>query len=352
MAMTDLEVDLGLQASDDSESGGTDRLVFPLNVHESLQASGGLKPGEKRGIILSFWFVACALLGWFLAGWLRQLTPHHYFLIVVLVELILQATVGVFILRIVMDESTMIEEMENRDNSFAKYFGIYREHIAAEEAVYPFDIIEFSDGSYGVYIQFLMGYNTNNASAMTYEVNRTIQSLINKSGMSHRVVFSNERFSNSAAAEELRSVVAGVKDPRLFAAYRQIVQGLLKIANEESNVVSATYIIYAKTRIEKEELTKLVDNILSTVASNDTAYREVTTMSYQDIVEFYRNVYKLDVLDMGLIRVHSAAKKTISCPVKVLKVYGRSGKVYTTPDFAKTKKNLLADYGLESVNGK
>ena len=348
MKSNELEQELGLSVSgDDSE-----RLVFPFNVHESLAVSGGLRDGEKRTIIMSFWLVACLVLGWFLAGWLRTISPNYYFWIVIGIELVLQLTVGVFILRLVMDEGTLASEMDSKDNSFAKYFGIYHEHLAGDDSPYDFDIIEFNDGSYGVTIQMLFGYNTNSASASTYTVNKTVQSLINRSGMPHRVIYSNENFANSQAANDLRETVNGVTDPKLFKTYRDIVLGLLNKATDESNVVCATYTIYAKTRIHKEDFGNLVTQILSVVASGESAYREAYTLSYKDLVEFYRTYYRLDVLDMGIIRVHSAKGKRISCPVKVLKVYGKSGKVYATQDFSKLKSNILSNEGLEPINKK
>lgn len=344
----DLERDLGIASA--TTEDGKDKLVFPLNVHESLAASGSLRKGEKTGIVVSFWLLACGLLAWFLAGWLRQVIPGYYGWIVLGIEVALQLTVGVFILRWVLDERTMMSEMDGANNSFAKFFGIYHEIVSQEGSTYPFDVIEFADGSYGVYIQFLLGYNTNQASAATYEVNRVVQSMINKSGMAHKVLYTNEKFANSSAADELRKVVAGVEDPRLFKAYRDIVQGILKTASEESNVLCATYVIYAKTRIQKEELTQLVINILNTVGAEDTAYREVSTLSYDDIVEFYRNYYKLDVLDMGLIRVHAVKRKSISCSLRLLRVYGESGKVYNTQDMKRLRSEILREHGLEQVN--
>lgn len=352
MRDVDLERDLGISVSqvDESAADGQDKLVFPLNVHESLAASSGLKKSEKTGIILSFWLLASGLLAWFLGGWLRQVIPAYYGWVVLAVEVVLQLTVGTFILRWALDERTLMSEMDGSNNSFAKFFGIYHEILSEEGSTYPFDVIEFNDGSYAVYIQFLMGYNTNQASAATYDVNKTIQQLINKSGMSHRILYCNERFGNSAAADNLRKVVAGIEDPRLFKAYRDIVQGILKTAEEESNVVCPTYVIFAKTQIQKEELTSLVTNILNTVKAEDTAYREVATLSYEDIVEFYRIYYKLDVLDMGLIRVHAVKKKSISCSLKLLKVYGKSGKSYTTADMKQLQTNILREHGLEQVN--
>ena len=327
-----------------------DTLVFPMNVHESLQSAGGLKKSEKTSIIISFWVVACLALAWFLAGWLRQIVPQHYVLVVILVEIALQLTVGNILVRWMFDERALAAELKGGNNLFARYFGIYREHIAGEDSPYPFDFIEFSDGSYGVYIQFLLGYNTTQASRATYAVNKEVQRIINRSGLSHRVIFMNEKFSNSSAAEELRKVVRNIEDPRLFSAYRDIVQGILTAANRESNVLCMTYVLYAKTTIQKEELTKTVNSILGAVKAEDTAYREVTTMSFDDIVEFYRIYYKLDILDMGLIRAHAGKKSMVSCALKLLRVYGKSGKVYNTPEMERLVSNVLEGSGLTQVN--
>lgn len=346
----DLERELGVAVTSSDDGDEAERLIFPANVHESIQSTGGLKKGEKSGIIIAFWLLASGLLAWFLAGWLRTIVPNYYLWIVIGIELVLQLTVGVLILRYTMDEGTLVSELSDENNSFAKYFGIYHELIAQDGSAYPFDTIEFVDGSHAVYIQFLLGYNTNRASVSTYEVNKQIQTLINKSGMYHKILFMNERFGNSAAADNLRETVANVSDPRLFKVYRDIVQGVLKTANEESNVLSATYVIYARTRIQKEELTQLVTNILNLVKAEDTAYREVSTLAYEDIVELYRNYYKLDVLDMGMIRVHSVKRKNISCSLKLLRVYGASGKVYNTADMKNLRNAILREHGLEQVD--
>lgn len=355
MSNTNINEDLDLNSVPDNirdEESGAEQLVFPINVHESLAASGGLKKSEKNGIIISFWVFLNGLLVWFLAGWLRQVLPGHYIWVTLAIELVIQLTLGVFLLRIIMDESTAVSELSSDGNSFSKYFGIYHEIIADDSSAYPFDVIEMVDGSYAVYIQCLLGYNTSKASTTTYEVNKHIVSILNKSSMPYKVLYMNEKFSNSTAAEKLRKVVAGVEDPRLFGVYRDIVQRLLFIANEESNVLSTTFIVYAKTRIQKEELGGLVNNILSSVFGEDTAYREVSTLSYEDIVELYRTYYKLDVLDMGLIRAHTVKRKSISCSLRLLRVYGASGKIYNTQDMRKLKETMLREHGLEQVNAK
>lgn len=326
-----------------------DKLIFPINVQESLAASGSLKRSEKTGLIVSFWVFISAIIGWFLAGWLRTVTPQYYLLITIVIELVLQFFVGGFILRFALDETTMLAEMNKQDNLFAKYFGIYHEILAEETNKYPFDAIEYSDGSHGVFVQLLLGHNTNARSSATYEVNNAIQQVINKSAIPHRVIYMNEQFGNSSSAQAMRDGVSRVYDPQLFPAYRDIVRGYLQIAEEESNVVCVTYILYAKTQQQKDELPQLVRGIMNTINAEDTVYREAYTMSYDQIVEFYRHYYRLDVLDMGLIRANVALKKNISCPIKVLKVYGKSGKTYATSDYAKLKEEIMRADGLQSA---
>lgn len=343
--------DLDLQ--DVSTSSGSEEekeeLIFPYNVQESLAASTGTTKKDKRGLIISLWVVASLLIGWFLASWLRNVTSY-YFLITLLVELALQFTVGGVILRFALDESTLINEMTSKDNSFARYFSIYRERISQEDSPYTFDVIEYADGSYGCFIRFLLGYNTNQVSNATYELNSNIQRLITKAGTPYRVIFMNERFSNSQSAANLRHVVSNIDDEHLFMAYRSIVQNILTIANEESNVLSMVLIINPKTQIQKEELQQLVNNITSFVSSIDSVYREVTVLSYQEIVEFFREYYKLEVLDMGAVRSHTVEKKSLNCGLSLLKLYGASGKTYTTDEYKQLYKEILKVNGLEPVN--
>lgn len=330
---------------------GQDRLVFPINVHESLQASGGLRKGEKVGIVISFWLFGCGILAWFLLSWLRTIIPGQYVLVTILIEVVLQLTVGVYILRFVMDERAVFAEMHTQDTSFATYFKIYRDIKASDNSHYPFDVLEFDDGSFGVFVQCRLGFNTQQRSDNTYHSNRAVINILNKAGLPRSTFYHNENFKSSQAAQHLRDIVAGIKDPKLFTVYRDMVQNYLNIAENESNVLCVTHIIYAQTRIQKDELLATMNAVFLEFERDDTVYRQVSALQYDDIVEFLRHYYRLEVLDMGLIRAHIALKKNqFNCPVHVLKIYGASGKVYTSGEFQKLSKELIAEQGLTSVN--
>ncbi len=329
-----------------------DRLVFPINVHESLKSSGGLNKGEKTGIIISFWLFGCGVLGWLLLSWLQPIVPKHYILITVLFELVLQLTVGVYLLRFLLDERTMFQEIEKKNLSFAQYFRIYKEIIAQDGSALPFDVLEFNDGSWGVFLQCRLGFNTNVRSDNTYHANRELVEILNKAGLARKTFYHNEVFKSSQAARDLQEILKGISDPQLFASYREVIQNYLNIAEDESNVMCVTHIIYAQTRVQKEELLAAMNSVIHALSKSETVYREVTILQYEDIVEFLRNAYRLEVIDMGLVRASIALnKKGYSAnSVHVLKLYGSSGRIYTNKEFKQLREDILKQGGLERIS--
>lgn len=347
----DFNDDLGGAPERRDEMADMEKMIFPLNVHESLKSSGGLKKSEKTGIIIAMWLLACGIIGWFLMSWLQSIMSH-YILVTVIAELVLNLTVGVYLLRFILDEKAMFQEVEKRDLSFAQYFKIYRELRADDGSRLPFDVIEFNDGSYGAYIQLRLGFNTNVRSNNTFNSNHQFIETLNKAGLPHKTFYHNERFKASAAAEDLRQILNGIKDPKLFNSYRSLVQNYLAIADNESNVLCITHLIYAQTRIQKDEFVDTMNSLIAILERFETVYREITVLKYDDIVTFLQDYYKLDVLDMGLVRANIALTKreTAASSVHVLKLYSKSGKIYTNKEFKQLKAEILKQDGLEGVS--
>lgn len=340
--------DLLSSHTEQEEQIEVDQLIFPLNVHESMKSAGGLNKGEKTAIIISFWLFGCALLGWFLMSWLKSLSIEHYVLLTALVELLLQLTVGVYILRFALDERAMFQELNNANTSFAQYFKIYKELTVEGGSPLPFDVLEFSDGSWGAFLQLRLGFNTNARSANTYHANKAVINILNKSNLAHKTIYHNEEFKNSLAAEDLRAVLGNIKDPKLFETYRSVVQNYLDIAEDQSNVLCTTYVIYAQNRIQKDEFVATMNSIISALTKHETVYREISILKYDGIVSFLQNYYRLEVLDMGLVRANTVLtkKKFSSSSVRVLKIYGASGKIYASPEFKQLRNEIMREGGL------
>lgn len=330
------------------ENENEDSLVFPLNVYDSVTSRGSMSKSEKNGILFSFWVAGSLAAGWLLAGILRGVFPNHYLLATVVIELVVQFFAGSFVLRLLVDEETLQAEVNKTDTNFARFFDIYHERCTSEGASFPYDMIEFNDGSYGVYIRQLLGYNTNRRSASTYECNLEIMKLLNRSGMCYRTFYTTENFVSGQAARNMVNSLEKITISTLFRTFRDIVHGLLDNAAKRSNVLCVTYVIYAKTRIQKDELLDVVNKFLLATEKAETAYRQTYVMPYEEVVEFFRHYYKLGIIDMGQVRTHSALKNKISCSVKVLKVYGKSGVVLSSPEYKRMKEQILREQGLLS----
>lgn len=322
------------------EFAGVPPLIFPINVVSSLKAEANLKPSEKRGLIISFWVFGCVVLGWFLMSWLRNVTTH-YILLMCAVEILLNATVGVYLLRFLMDESTLQSELDEKADTFAQYFKIYRE-LTGPDNLLPFDALEMDDGSLAVYIQCRFGANTNNKSNNTYYTNKAITAILNKNNINHKIYYTNEDFKSSQEAVYLRESLVDCKDPVLFKNYREILQNYLNIANDDSNTICTTYMLLFQTRIQREEAPLIINSVMNEFNKTETVYREVKILDYQDIVEFLRQYYCLDVLDMGLVRASSVINKNLgSVSVEILKVYGKSGKIYASSSFKQLREDQI-----------
>lgn len=325
------------------------KMIFPLNVHESLAASSGFKKGEKTGLALSFWAFGNGLLAWFLASFLRTIFPRYYGWITLGVILVIQLTVGVYLLRYLFDERAMFAEIEGQDASFANYFRIYKDSVLTLND--KCGVIEYDDGTYGVFLQCRMGYNTEQKSSYTWELNREIFKAILRAGLCYNVIYASEQFRGSKACKSLLDQLKTINDPRLFTAQRDILQNLLDIATEESNVPCMTIVIYARTQIDKDNLPPLITKLETMLSTGDTCYREARFLTNDEIIEFLRHYYQLEILDMGMLRAHTAIKRDADRDaVKVLKVYGKSGKVYTTEQFDRIADNLIASAGLKRGN--
>lgn len=324
-----------------------DHLVFPMNVYEYVTTSSGLKSSDKKSMLFTAWIFISALLLWLLVNLTRSVTNHYWVLSIVILAAI-EFLVGGVILSYVFDIEPLGHEMSRDDQSFAQYFGAVKPIKANPKAGLPYDLYEFKDGSVAIYIQLEMGYNTTQLSQAGCELIAEYANILNKAKLPYRTYVSVEDFKNSSAAKNLMNSVKNVKDPQLFQQYRNIVQNLIDIATTQSNVPVTTYVVYAKNRIQREDLVPTVRRLINLAQDGQTCYRSVTVKTCEEIVNFYRDYTKLKIIDMGLVRAQAVDVKSPSSRLPILKIYGDKA-VYSTSDFNKLQEVMLKEHGLPEI---
>lgn len=333
----------------EDEQNNSDHMIFPLNIHESLNASTGLSQSEKNGIIISFWIVGCLILMWFCAIFLKSIIPNFYIQITILIIVILNLTVGVLLLRFLLDDRSIMNEYQNiGNNSFANYFRIYRD--TELEINNKYGIIEYDDGTYAAILRLRMGYNTDEKAANTWTLNRDAFRIIAKAGFPYQIISESEFFRESDSCDLMLDKLTQIDDPMLFKAQKDIIKEILDIAENESNVPITHILIYAPTQILRDDLPQLITRLERHYASLDSCFRDIKFLDNDEIIAFLRSYYQLEVLDMSLLRAQTVINDlSIGDSFKVLRLYGMNGKVYSTQSLINIHKDIIRQTGIKKV---
>lgn len=331
------------------EQEASGKMIFPLNIHQSLNASAGLQSNEKIGIAIGVWVIFCAFLTWILMSFIRNIIPTHYILVTICIIVILNLTIGVYLLRFLLDERSVLKEYEAKDgDSFASYFRIYRDTQMSIDSKYG--IIEYDDGTQAAILRMRLGYNTNSKSNNTWMFNRDAFRIINDAGMPHREITVTEVFRQSDSSEFMRKQTNAISDPILKDAQKRIFKGIFDIAEKESNVPVMYVMIFATTQIMRDELYSVIKRLEKHYNAEQTCYRDIKFLNNDEILEFLRNYYKLEVMDMSLLRTKVTLNdigKSVSC--EVLRIYGTSGKNYNTDAMNDLIPSIIKNTGIRKV---
>lgn len=332
------------------EKDNTDEMIFPLNIHESVSSSKGLKDNEKLTFGITIWVLLCGIISYFLFAFLVQAIPKYAIWIMVGVLIMLNATIGVYLLRYLMDERSIIKEYEANDGvSFVAYFKIYRDTQLTLNDKYS--VIEFQNGTFAVFLRFRMGYNTNILAGNTWMYMRDAIRLIASSGFTCKMITRKEDFKSSDTCAFILNHLQKIEIPQLLNAQRDIIKGLIDEADKSSNVPSTHLIIYAESKIQKDDLLGLIHRLEKHFIVEQTCFRDIKFLDNTEILEFLRLYYELEVLDMSLLRAQAAASGIgYDDSFSVLKLYGESGKIYTTESMSAVTDKIMKDTKIRRIS--
>lgn len=330
---------------DDSET-----MIFPLNVQSSVAAKSSLTEHEKITIGITGWLFVCGIIGWVLISFLLKIVPRYAFPIGISIIVFLNATVGVFLLRYLLDEKSVIKEYEASEGaSFASFFHIYRDTQLTLDNKYG--VIEYSDGTYAAVMRFRLGYNTNTFAENTWMYTRDAVRIIASAGYTCKQVTMTENFKNSDTCKFMLDRLWKISNPELRKVQKEIIKGLIENAEKYSNVPEMYLLIYAHTQIQKDDLLSLIQRLERHFIVEQTCFRDIKFLNNDEIIEFLRQYYELEVLDMSLLRAQKiSADLSFGDSFPILKMYAESGKIYTTEDMDTLNKRIIKKTHIKKVN--
>lgn len=332
------------------EKNDSEEMIFPLNIQTTVKANASLSSNEKIVLGITFWLFLCGIIGWFILSFLIKIIPQYGFFITVLIIILLNATVGVYLLKFLLDEKSVIKEYEASDGaSFSSFFHIYRDTQLTLNNKYG--VIEYSDGTYGVVMRFRLGYNTNTFAGNTWMYMRDAVRIINNLGYSFKMITTSEKFKESDTCSFMLNHLQKIKNIELLQVQKEIIKGLLDNAEKYSNVPVINLIIYAKTQIQKDDLLALINRLERHFIVEQTCFRDIKFLSNDEILEFLRSYYELEILDMSLLRAQKiSADIANNDTLSVLKLYADSGKIFVTDEMKSLNQRIIDKTKIKKVN--
>ena len=110
-------------------------------------------------------------------------------------------------------------------------------------------------------------------------------------------------------------------------------------------------IIYAKTQIQKDDLLALINRLERHFIVEQTCFRDIKFLSNDEILEFLRSYYELEILDMSLLRAQKiSADIANNDTLSVLKLYADSGKIFVTDEMKSLNQRIIDKTKIKKVN--
>lgn len=308
-------------------------MIFPMDVYKSTEESGKMV-GENRLQLFTILFVFGGIGLFFVLLHVCQTYLHAGLKLAILLELICLIVVGGTAYRFfVFREDEKKQEYENRNNdSFARYMFLQRDSQKDIDTRYQtFHLFEYNNGAITCTLEFRYGSNDSVKAQMTTECLQHIIHVMAMYGFDTRFTVMPEAFEDSLDFRKYMDVINGIDNIYLRKCNMSIAEEALKLSKEYSNVDVLYLTISARSAYQLEELKIALLDSFKKLQEASTAFRSIRCLNLQEIIEFYRNYYNIQAIDLSMMRTValSDVEKSFAGVVRTVMLYGDSGAQYS-----------------------
>ena len=308
-------------------------MIFPMDVYKSTEESGKMV-GENRlqlfTILMTFgsiglFFVLLHVFQTYLNAGLKA---------TILTELVIVGLVGVTLYRFfVFREDEKKIEYENRNNdSFARYMFLQKDSkkdIDTREST--FHLFEYDNGAITCTLEFRYGSNDAVRAQETRECLQKIVHTLTLYGFDTRFTVMAEPFGDSLDFQEYMRTLNSIEDVNLRKCNIAIAEEALRLTDKYSNVDIMYLTISARSAYQLEELRIALVDCFRAVRNAATGFRSVRCLDLQEIIDFYRNYYGIQAIDLSMMKTIAMAdaENEFAAMVKAVMLVGESGARYS-----------------------
>lgn len=293
---------------------------YPNDVDKITQKAGTVSDNEKVTTFLALFFMANVGLFMILPRIVTKMGGNV--IIAFIVQLLLNLVFGTTIFRFfIFKENDRIKEYKSyNQDAFSKYFKIGKEPVMQidVEGYGPVDVFGFTDnGMYLVALHLRYGSNNNVKDKKTKEALQEMFKVLCRANLGYTIVYSDEVFRESVEFKNyMRKINKGVYKDNMLRIFNYALE-----TSGRSSVTATTILISTLRKHQIYELNTTLANLLNLANSNFNAFRSAEFLTFNQFIEFARDYYGLEVIDLSMIKSLDGAKYMISDYIDRVKVY-------------------------------
>lgn len=293
---------------------------YPNDVDRITQKAGTVSDSEK--VTTFFALFAIANVGLFLV--LPQFVTKMggNFIIAIVIQILLNAVFSTTIFRFfIFKENDRIKEFKSyNQDSFSKYFKIGKEPLMQieVEGYGDVDVFGFTDtGLHLVALHLRYGSNNDKKDKKTKDALQEIFKILCRAQLGYTVIYSDEDFMESIEFKNyINKINKGVYKDNMLRIFNYALE-----VSGRSNVTATTILITTTKKHQIYDLDTVLANILAIANSNFNAFRSAEYMNFNQFIEFARDFYGLEVIDLSMVKTVTGGRYVLSDYLNGVKVY-------------------------------
>ena len=203
------------------------------------------------------------------------------------------------------------------------------------------------DGSALCVLEFRFGSNDDIKAAGTQELYEQILKCIASYGFESRVIVQPENFRTSVEFKKHIESVNRIDDMTMRKTIMMVTDNIMQQSYQLSNVDMVYLMIRSLSNYQKADLEIMLKSLIGIFENSVNAFRSVVFLNRDQLLEFYREFYGIEAIDLAMMRTIDLAQDLSEDFAKVVKLYslrsddGRSFRVVGDAELFKVNEREI-----------
>lgn len=293
---------------------------YPNDVDRITQKAGTVSDSEKVSTFVALLVMANVGLGMILPQLVVKMGGNIF--LAILIQLLINLVFGTTIFRFfIFKENDRVKEYKSYgQDSFSRYFKIGKEPVMEidVEGYGTVDVFGYNDtGMYMVALHLRYGSNNSEKDKKTKEALQEMFKILCRANLAYTVIYSDEDFMESLELKNyMKKINKGIYKDNMLKIFNYALE-----VSGRSNVTATTILISTLRKHQIYELGVILSNLLSVANSNFNAFRSAEYFTFDQFIEFARDYYGLEVIDLSMVKTVAGGRYVLSDYLDKINVY-------------------------------